>query len=261
MAHAIAHFRRRPGARPLVLGHRGARRDAPENTLEAFELAREQGADGVELDVRLDADGRVVVLHDPDLKRVTGARDARGIKTLGARELAAVDLGGGARVPELSAVLAWAAPHGLVVNVELKHDVARRRALVRSVARIVSRAPGAPEHVILSCFHPGVVLALSRRLPEFTVAWLVHAGQRFAKGARGFRWLGARAVHPEHVLATPARVRRWRRAGAVVNAWTVNDATEARRLAGLGVDGLISDAPREISAAFAVAPRRTGNPS
>jgi glycerophosphoryl diester phosphodiesterase len=261
MAHAIAHFRRRPGERPLVLGHRGARRDAPENTLDAFELAREQGADGVELDVRFDGDGRVVVLHDPDLKRVTRERDARSVEALTSRELDRVDLGGGARVPELSAVLAWAAPHSLLVNVELKHDVRRRRDLVRRVARLVRQAPDAAERVILSCFHPGIVLALSRRLPEFAVAWLVHAGQRFARGARGFRLLGARAVHPEHVLATPARVRRWQRGGAVVNAWTVNDAAEARRLAALGVDGLISDAPREILAAFAVAPRRTDNPT
>jgi glycerophosphoryl diester phosphodiesterase len=55
---------RREGARPLVLGHRGARHAAPENTLRAFELARTEGADGVELDVRIDANGEVIVLHD-----------------------------------------------------------------------------------------------------------------------------------------------------------------------------------------------------
>src|SRR5262249_27028360 len=80
------------GARPLVLGHRGARHAAPENTLRAFELALAEGADGIELDVRLDGDGRVIVLHDRTLERVTAGGETRDVEALGAHELDRVSM-------------------------------------------------------------------------------------------------------------------------------------------------------------------------
>src|SRR5262245_52384253 len=105
-------WRRPPGHRPWVLGHRGARRAAPENTLRAFELARSEGADGVELDVRLTGDGQIVVLHDPTLERVSGGRDRRRVEALDFSELGRVDVGERERAPRLVDVLAWAAEHG-----------------------------------------------------------------------------------------------------------------------------------------------------
>src|SRR6478752_9574719 len=96
---------RRNAERPYVLGHRGARHAAPENTLRAFELALAEGADGVELDVRLDADERVIVLHDRTLERVTDGSERRDVETLGAHELDRVSLRG-ERVPLLADVLA-----------------------------------------------------------------------------------------------------------------------------------------------------------
>jgi glycerophosphoryl diester phosphodiesterase len=220
-----------------VLGHRGARQVAPENTLAAFQLAVDQGADGVELDVRLDADQELVVLHDRTLARITGWHDVRDVEQTRARELS---------LPLLSEVLAWAERVGACVNVELKHDVSDRRALVQRVAAEVHRLKAPGETVLLSSFHPPIVAALARALPELTTGWLVHAGQRWLRGAPGSRWLGARAIHPEAVLATPERVARWKRRGALVNVWTVNDPAHARRLAALGVDAIISDVPDRI---------------
>jgi glycerophosphoryl diester phosphodiesterase len=236
--------------RPLVWGHRGARFDAPENTLAAFDLAVRQGAGGVELDVRLDADRDVIVLHDRTLARVTGWHDVRDVELVGSRELARVDLGGGEHPPRLEQVLAWAVRGGHRVNVEVKHDVTFRAELVRRVARLVSALPAPGETVLLSSFHPAVVRELARRLPGVNVAWLVHAGQRVLRRAPGFRWLGARAVHPEAALATPAMIRRLKRAGAEVNVWTVNDPEQAKELAALGVDGIMSDRPGVIAEAL-----------
>lgn len=233
-----------------MLGHRGARHAAPENTLAAFELAAREGADGVELDVRLDGDARVIVLHDRTLSRVTARRDERDVERLGARELGAVDIGQGQRVPLLSDVLDWASASSMRVNVELKHDVSRRDALLRGVIWLLSRRRDAPERVILSSFHPGIVRRLSHALPAVPVGWLVHKGQRFARHARGAGLLGAAAVHPEHVLATPTLVRRVHASQRLVNVWTVNDAIEARRLAAIGVDAIISDTPGAIRAAL-----------
>jgi glycerophosphoryl diester phosphodiesterase len=94
------------GAGPRVIGHRGAAGAAVENTLEAFDEAARQGADGVEFDVRPCRGGELVVLHDADLGRVTGGADRRAVAALDARELGRVRLAGGERVPRLEEAVA-----------------------------------------------------------------------------------------------------------------------------------------------------------
>src|SRR4051812_42345932 len=148
----IAAWLRPAGARPFVLGHRGARHAAPENTLAAFELARKEGADGVELDVRLDGSGRVIVLHDPRLTRVTQGRDTRHAEDIPQGELDRLDVGQGERVPLLADVLEWAREHDQRVNVELKSDVRQRALLLRAVADVI-RGRALPP-LIFSSFHP-----------------------------------------------------------------------------------------------------------
>src|SRR5688572_10933517 len=100
-----------PRDRPLLLGHRGARHAAPENTFAAFDLALQEGAEGIELDVRLNASGEVIVCHDVTLERVTGGRDRRAIHQLTSDECKAVRLDGGERLPRLIEVLDWAERH------------------------------------------------------------------------------------------------------------------------------------------------------
>lgn len=231
-----------------MLGHRGAREEAPENTLAAFERSRELGADGVELDVRLDGSGRVIVLHDRTLSRVTDGREARDVERMDARALESVALAQGARVPTLAATLAWAGAHGQRVNVELKHDVSDKAALVRGVARALEDARECSARVLLSSFDPRLVRALARRLPQLPVAWLVHAGQRVLRAAPGWRLLGAAGVNPEHVLLDTKRASTLRARGALIATWTVNEPDDALRVANLGVDAIISDRPGAVLA-------------
>ena len=252
LAEALRAWQRPPGARPFVLGHRGARHAAPENTLAAFELSRVEGADGIELDVRLDADGQVIVLHDPTLLRVTQGADARHAEDIPSREMARLDVGKGERVPSLAEVLTWAREHGQRVNVELKADVRNRLLLLRQVQRVITRQALPP--LIFSSFHPYFVWWLARRLPDLPRAWLVHKKQPILKYAPGLRRLGANALHPEHVLANSTRVARLKRADFLVNTWTVNDPSRARELAHIGVDALISDVPGKILAELATEP-------
>jgi len=232
-----------------VLGHRGARHAAPENTLAAFELARSEGADGIELDVRLDGGGQVIVLHDPTLERVTQGADKRHAEDIPSRELSRLDVGNGERAPTLAEVLSWAREQGQRVNVELKADVRSRALLLQEVARVVTRQ--ALPSLIFSSFHPYFVWWLARRLPELQRAWLVHEKQHILKYAPGLRSLGANALHPQHVLASAARVARLKRAHFLVNTWTVNEPARARELARIGVDAIISDVPGKILAEFA----------
>jgi glycerophosphoryl diester phosphodiesterase len=230
------------------LGHRGARQAAPENTLRAFELALSEGADGVELDVRVDRSGRAVVLHDRTLERVTRGLDHRLIHELAGAEVDAAHSGGGEPIPVLVDVLAWAAEQDARVNVELKGDVPSLSELVRAVVHDAGKVRCSPERVFFSSFHPWLVRALAAALPEYVTGWLVHEKQRAFRSAQLFWALGASAVHPERTLISAQRMALWRRAGALVNTWTVNDPAEAVRLSELGVDAIISDNPGAILA-------------
>jgi glycerophosphoryl diester phosphodiesterase len=246
---------RKEGARPLVLGHRGARFGAPENTLAAFELARTQAADGVELDVRLTGDREVIVFHDPTLSRATSGTDRRSLERVTAAELAQVRFHG-EPIPLLTEVLDWARATGQRLNIELKHDGFETPTLVRKVVALLEAEPDVPERILLSCFHPGVVRALARALPDVVVSWLVHDEQRVFRFAPGFRQLGASGVNPERTLLQPWRVRLWKLQGALLGTWTVNSAVEAVRAAELGVDVIISDLPGHVLAALRAAPAR-----
>jgi glycerophosphoryl diester phosphodiesterase len=217
-------WRRLPDQLPLVLGHRGARARAPENTMAAFELALDAGAAGVELDVRLERSGEVIVLHD---------------------------LGGGTAIPRLTDVIAWAQARGARVNVELKSDVSRRERLVARTVALLAHHGASADHFLLSSFHAGMVL----RAVELTRAWmttpvpvalLVHPQSPHLDTHPTWRELGAAGVHPAAELASADRLERWRAHGALVNVWTVNDPHRARQLTHLGVDAIITDDPATI---------------
>ena len=242
--------------RPRVIGHRGVRATkerldtaAPENTLAAFEQAFREGAEGVELDVRVCATGELVVLHDPTLAHVTAGADARAAIDLDPRELARVPLAQGASIPLLTEVLAFARAHRLPVNVELKRDVPSRAAVVKAAARLLGSWD--PTHPILvSSFDPVMLAGFAWLAPRVRRAMLVHPQQWRRTALLAAHPLRVDAVHLEHTLATPERVARLHAAGKLVNAWTVNDVDEARRLATAGVDGLITDVPARIRAAL-----------
>ena len=228
----LERLTRKPAALPLVLGHRGARHAAPENTHAAFELARREGAAGVELDVRLVKSGEIVVLHDPTLTRVTRGADARAVEQLSWAEARQADIGSGERVPLLRDVLDWAERYDLLVNVEVKSDVGRRRDLLRGVIDLLQAHPHAARGVVLSSFDPRFVWRLDRSLPSIPSAFLFHTKSPIARaaalvGAATFTRLGARAVHPEHVLVTAPRMAAWRSRQALVGVWTVNDDARA----------------------------------
>lgn len=214
--------------------------------MAAFARALDEGADGVELDVRFDADGEVVVFHDPDLSRMTGGQDRRVVSDVSTAELKRVRLVGGHEVPLLAEVLAFCKERGAGVNVELKRDGGPMRALGRRTAEIVRRS-GA--EVLFSSFDPRLLAATAAVLPRGRRAWLTHASRRWsvpAVLAVARRPLFS-AVHLEKTQANEGLVRRLRARGVHVGVWTVNDVDEARRYLDYGVSWLITDAPGALS--------------
>jgi glycerophosphoryl diester phosphodiesterase len=241
-----------PPGRPLILGHRGARHAAPENTFAAFDLALVEGAEGVELDVRLNASGDVIVCHDITLDRVTEGRDRRRVHDLSTAECRAVRLAGAEPMPFLRDVLDWADRRGACLNVELKADGARRLALVRAVAEL-TRPRAARGNLLISSFHPLIILGHRALAPDVPSAWLVESPR-----AADLDWLalaGSAAFHPKHTLITRARMDLWKSRVPRVHTWTVNDPKRARELAELGVDALITDAPGALLLALQPAAR------
>ena len=239
--------------RPLLWAHRGASRDAPENTLAAFKLAAAQRADGVELDAQLCASGEVVVLLDESLGRTTGAPGL--VTETSWQRLRTLDAGAfkgeqfrGERIPLLSEVLE--AVPGLLVNVELKCEsfaddglVARTVACVREV-----RAEG---RVLFSSFNPLLLRRARALAPGIERALLFEAGAPWLlRSAATAPLLGCSALHPEGVLATPEAVARWRSRGYRLACWTVDDPAQARALWERGVTGLITNAPAALRAAL-----------
>lgn len=246
------------GRRPLVLGHRGASAEAPENTLAAFRLAVAQGADGVELDVWRCASGEVVVFHDEDTARIAGVR--LPVPEAPLHALRALDVGShrgarfaGERIPLLAEVLE--ALPGAIVNVELKSRVRRPDVgLAAAVARVL-RVAGAERRAVVSSFDYRLVVAFRLAAPEIPVGLLVEAEHpRRLLTALAIPLVRPAAIHPDRRLVTPSRARRWRARGLAVNVWTVDDPDEARRLAALGASALITNVPERIRAALTPPP-------
>ncbi len=239
--------------RPLVLGHRGASADAPENTLPAFREAMRQGADGVELDTMLCATGEPVVCHDEWLDRLAGVHLEVGRTSLS--ELRKLDVGSrfgvafaGTCIPTLEEVLE-AIPEGKVVNVELKCETVRDGGLAARVAPLLGRHR-ARLRLLVSSFNP-LSLARARVLANAdATGMLMESGQRLAAREAAARLMRTSAIHPEHVLCTRAAVERWHREGLKVAAWTVDAPEDVRRCRDAGVDALITNRPAAVLAAL-----------
>lgn len=222
---------------PLVWGHRGASAHAPENTLAAFRLAAEQGADGVELDCQLSADGIPVVIHDETLDRTTNGRGA--VKDLTAAELSRLDAGDGEHVPTLEEVFAALADTGCEVNVELKNSIEPYPGLERAVLDVVDAA-GFADRVWFSSFHHYSMRLVRELDPRARVGFLY--SESLLDPWRYARALDGAALHPYwQTLVIPGVLAGCRDAGVRTHAWTVNDADAMRQL--LLADALITNHP------------------
>jgi glycerophosphoryl diester phosphodiesterase len=232
----------------LVLGHRGAPRQAPENTIEAFARALALGADGVELDVRRTRDGALVVRHD-----AAGPPGAWAELTL------AEIRGAIPEVPVLDEALETCA--GKLVNVEIKNRPADPDwdpdARVADMVVAILAARGGRDDVIVSSFNLASVDRVHELAPEVPTALLTFAGDALDALATVSE-RGHAALHPNvNQLEGPAVdrvVRRARELAVGVNVWTVNDPDEIRRLAVAGVDGICTDVPDVALSALGRAP-------
>ncbi len=242
---ARAMFEQLP--RPTIFAHRGSSAHAPENTLAAFELALRQGADGIELDAKLSADGQVVVIHDQTVERTT---DGSGrVKSLTLAEMRKLDAGShfdfafrGECIPTLDEVFK-AVGQLTFINVELTNYTSITDDLPVRVAELVKRHK-LSRRVLFSSFNPVALLRIHPLVPDAPIGLLAGPGRTGAV-ARSWlgTWLGYQSLHPEVSDVTAELVKRVHRRGCRVFVYTVNLPQEMRRLFDLDIDGIFTDDP------------------
>lgn len=234
--------------RPLIFGHRGACAHAPENTLAAFKLAVEHGADAVELDAKLTADGQIVVHHDQTLNRTTNGSGKLIQKTLA--ELRELDAGSffgpqfaGEKIPLLEEVLETVG-RKVLVNIELTNYASPQDGLSEKVAALVKRMK-LQDRILFSSFYPENLNIAARLLPTTPVALLAEPSIKgwLSRSAASIK-SSPKIIHPYLMDATERMIKREHARGRRVHVWTVNRPEDMRRLFAADVDGIFTDDPR-----------------
>jgi glycerophosphoryl diester phosphodiesterase len=251
---------------PEIIAHRGASRDAPENTLAALQLAWEQGADAVEIDVHQSRDGHIVVIHDAHTRKTAGVM--RRVRSLTLAELATLDVGrwkhrrwAGERIPSLAQVLDRVPSHKRIF-IEIKAGAECLPEFVETVKRSGKK----PSQVIPIGFNLTTMKLVKWALPALEVAWV-----------QGFRrtWRGAWSPSADKLIAmakdagldaldlggrgpvNAAFAAKVHAAGLKLYIWTVDSPRVARRLSAAGVDGLTTNRPGWLREKLTPAPVAT----
>ena len=211
------------------IGHRGAAGLEPENTLRSFRRAAEEGADALELDLRVTRDGYLVVLHDPTVDRTTSGTGS--VHELTLAEVQQLDAGLGERVPTFEEVLEATT---LPIHAELK--------VVEAAEPLASGIlEKAAERITLISFDPEALRRVKRALPDQPVGLILSGAP--PDDAERARSLDADLVSLEAEYLSAEAVERCRRAALKVTAWTVNEPEQMQRVVELGVDGIATDRP------------------
>jgi glycerophosphoryl diester phosphodiesterase len=250
--------------RPLIIGHRGASGETPENTLAAFELALGQGADGIEFDVHLSADGVPVVIHDSRLNRTTSGRGPVRRHSLAA--LRRLDAGSwfnrrspslacaqysSCTIPSLGEVLVWVKERGCLAYLEIKQGRPRYAEIEPRVLKEIYHAGVASLVTVISFSFP--TLARLRRLDSRVALGIDFTRPLLAM--RKAKLVEATCVLPHWAFATPRFLARAHRQGIRVLVWDLDEARWMRRKAADGVDGIVTRYPAVLAEVIGIGGR------
>ncbi|MDO5416808.1 MAG: glycerophosphodiester phosphodiesterase [Lachnospiraceae bacterium] len=229
----------------FVWAHRGASAYAPENTMEAFELAEKQGADGIELDVQMTRDGKLVVIHDETIDRTS---DGTGnVKDYTFEELRGLHFNKlhpeytRAQLPLLEEVLEFLKTNEMTLNIELKNSIFPYPLLEEKVLTLVS-GMRLEERVVYSSFNHKSVEKIKAMSPESQAGILYSDG--WLRVPSYAKKMGVDAIHPAvyHALDTKL-IEKCHSKGLKVHIWTVNRKENMETLVKRGADAIITNYP------------------
>ncbi len=229
-----------------VFAHRGASGSAPENTLAAFQLALEQGADGVELDVQMTKDGEVVVIHDETVDRTTNG--SGWVKDLTWDAISSLDASNGfpqyagVHIPSLSQVFDLLADSSMTINIEIKDSQVPYPGLAETILQMVDQRDWEYRVTVSSFNH--LTLAHIRQIGSLMNTGVLFSDVLFEPWDYAHQ-LWATALHPHflYVDTVPSLIHEAHNSLLEVNVWTVNEVSDIDRMLARGVDGLITNYP------------------
>ncbi len=237
-----------------VISHRGANIYAPQNTLPAFQRSLDIGVDGFETDVHLSQDGTLVLCHNYTIDKTSNGKGSISQMSIG--QLKAHDFGSyfspkfaGTQIPTLREFLDLIKQNGgvRVLNIELKSPRANETSIVRDTVEMVKEFD-LFESLILSSFDPKLLVEAKQIDPSVKTGFLYSPNSKvifrvYRNPLEVAKELKADALHPFSMYVNADLVRKTHDAGMTMNVWTVNSPRAIRRLASLGVDGIITDYP------------------
>ena len=226
---------------PRLIGHRGAKALAPENTLASIRAAKAAGASWVEIDAKLAGDGVPVLMHDASLERTT---DATGpVVDRSSTELARIDAGGGEGVPTLAQCLGLCREIGLGLDLEIKPDPGTGSATARAVLAVLEAEGWTPtDTLLITSFSRNALRTVRDAAPDFLRGLLLSG--RPADWRTAATELDVDAVIPgSRDVLGPEDVAAIRDGGWVPLVYTVNDPERARELYAWGMAGIVTDDP------------------
>ena len=240
-------------AKPLIVAHRGASHDAPENTLPAFRLAWEQGADAIEGDFLLTKDNRIVCIHDKSTERLAGSKLIVKESTLA--QLQELDVGikkgekfKGVKIPTIAEVFATI-PEDKKIFIEIKCG----KEIIPPLLTAIKASGLKDEQVVMICFQAEVIRVFKTKAPRYKAYWL----SNFKRNDEGV-WSPSLETVLRTLMSTQAdgldshhgipaqAAKRIQREGFEWHVWTVNDLKTAKRLKELGVESITTDVPDSL---------------
>jgi glycerophosphoryl diester phosphodiesterase len=248
---------------PLIIAHRGASNAAPENTMEAFNLAWNLGADGIEGDFHLTHDGHIVAIHDANTGKVSGGKIKLLVKKVTLKELQSIDVGSwkdkkysGAHIPTLEQVID-SVPGGKKFFIEIKCGTEIMAPLIKVLDQRMKERPELANQISFIAFDYHVIKACRKQWPEIEANFLESYKKTKATGTWTpdqndvFQTL---KVSLASGLGTQANedvidsgfVKRLRKSKLSFHCWTINDIETARHFRDLGVDSITTDFPKRI---------------
>lgn len=232
----------------IVYAHRGASGSAPENTMAAFKKAVEMGSHGIECDVQMTKDGRLVICHDEQLDRTTNSKGLIKDKTF--EELKSLDAGSwfgkgyeGQRIPLLEELLDLVKKSGIYINIELKNGIVLYEGMEELVISMVKDF-GLQDKTILSSFNHYSLFEVKQKHPE------IFTGALYMEGLyhpwEYLKSISCDCAHPFYMAIKPEIAKGLIEQGYSINTFTVDDPNTAAMLIKAGVEGIITNHPERI---------------
>ncbi|MGO1372331.1 MAG: glycerophosphodiester phosphodiesterase [Senegalia sp. (in: firmicutes)] len=231
--------------KPIIYAHRGAKGYRPENTMAAFKLAMEMGADGIETDIHLSKDGYLVLIHDEKVDRTTTKKGY--IKDMTLDQIKLLDAGSkfseefaGEEIPTLEELIILTKDTDIILNIEIKNNKMNYPKIEEKLVELIKKYK-IEERVIISSFNHNTIYKI-KELDENLKTGILYSRNikrpiRFAKNIR------ADALHPKHKRVDFKLMIKAKLTGLEINTFTINNTKQMNKMFKYRVDGIITDYP------------------